>query len=118
VNNRTLCDVFPHLYSYSLDEDISVHAYTNSDELQSVFALPLLVEAFEELQRLNEITSEVNLDPVVVDSRHFTWGNDTYTSAQFYKFAFSIIYLKNLRYVQFGSLRRCQNSRFLIGCFS
>jgi hypothetical protein len=90
-NGLIMCDVFPRLFSYVLNEDLSVKDFLGSGELGLVFSLPLSVEAFEELQQLNDITAGIILHDNEPDKRIFAWGSDKYTSARFYKFMFNII---------------------------
>jgi hypothetical protein len=47
-NGELICHKFPRLYSYALDEDISVADLAHVEDLNNYFALPMLVEAFQE----------------------------------------------------------------------
>jgi hypothetical protein len=72
VNGELMCDKYPRLFSYAQNEDISVASLVLSEDISSCFALPLSVEAFQELQE---------------DQRVFVWG-EKYTSSRYYKFLF------------------------------
>jgi hypothetical protein len=41
VNGELLCDKFPRLFSYALDEDASVASLALADDRFSAFSLPL-----------------------------------------------------------------------------
>ena len=45
--NELLCHNYPRLYSFALNEDISVAAMVSTTEPDMIFALPLTVQAFE-----------------------------------------------------------------------
>jgi hypothetical protein len=82
-----MCDRFPRLFSFALDEDISVAALLSAEDLTSKFYLPLSVEAFQELQVIQQITNDNPLIPDNHDQRIFVWG-EKYTSARYYRFLF------------------------------
>jgi hypothetical protein len=86
-----LCDRYPRLFSYSLNEDISVADFIGADDRFNLFALPLSTEAFEELSDALRITQDFQLQPDAMDARSFCWGGTAYTSAKFYKFIFDAI---------------------------
>jgi hypothetical protein len=82
-----LCDRFPRLFSFALDEDISVAALLSMDDITSKFYLPLSIEAFQELQVVQQMASDIPLVPANHDQRSFVWGRK-YTSARYYHFLF------------------------------
>jgi hypothetical protein len=47
-----LCNEYPRLFSYSLNEDISVAQFLGNNTPINLFALPLSVQAFEELNEI------------------------------------------------------------------
>jgi hypothetical protein len=79
------------LFSYTLDEDATVADFGNSPDLITSFALPLSVQAFEELTSVRAITQDLTSDHADLDRRVFTWGNQDYTSAKYYKFVFEAL---------------------------
>jgi hypothetical protein len=87
-NGELLCDRFPRLFSYTLNEDISVASFSSLQDLGSVFALPLSVEAFHEFQDLSSLIESTPTVSDVVDTRRFVWG-DKYTPSKYYNFMFS-----------------------------
>jgi hypothetical protein len=54
-NGELMCDKYSRLYSYALDEDLSVADMAQLEDLNGGFAIPLSVEAFQEFQQLTEI---------------------------------------------------------------
>jgi hypothetical protein len=83
-----LCDKYPRLFSFALNEDATVADIVSVDRRASLFSLLLSVEAFSEFGEINQIIQETTFDPNSHDSRSFVWGTSTYTSARFYKFIF------------------------------
>jgi hypothetical protein len=78
VQGDLMCDRFPRLYSYTLNEDSSVAELASSENIFSFFALPLSVPAYEELQEVPQILMDTQLDALSIDRRIFTWGNSSY----------------------------------------
>jgi hypothetical protein len=57
------------------------------DSLTSHFALPLSVEAFQELQEISTIIAAFPIAEDVIDQRKFVWG-DKYSPSKYYNFLF------------------------------
>ena len=87
-DGELMCDKLPHLYSFVLEEDSSVANMASLEDPSTAFALPLSTEAYSEYEYSRELLNAYPLDPTKEDRRSFTWGNDRYTSARFYKFIF------------------------------
>jgi hypothetical protein len=87
ANGEILCDKYPRLFSYALDEDVSMASLASNDDISSCFSLPLSVEAFQELQEVSQIVQATTIDDAVVDQRVFVWG-DKYTPSSYYNFLF------------------------------
>jgi hypothetical protein len=87
VNGELMCDKYPRLFSYAQNEDISVASLVLSEDISSCFALPLSVEAFQELQEINQLVEATHIDTTATDQRVFVWG-EKYTSSRYYKFLF------------------------------
>ena len=49
LHDTTLADSFPRLFSYAVDQDISVADAANEEGLLALFSLPISDQAFEEL---------------------------------------------------------------------
>jgi hypothetical protein len=75
ANGELLCDKYPRLFSYALNEDISVAAFASSHDAVAVFALPLSVEAYEEYQEVSAIVNATPISNEQVDTRSFVWGD-------------------------------------------
>jgi hypothetical protein len=87
VNGELLCDRFPRLFSFALEEDSSVANMASALDLSSHFALLLSAEAFQELQLVSQVLLDTPIDDGVPDQRPFTWG-PSYTPSKFYNFLF------------------------------
>jgi hypothetical protein len=83
-----LCHKYPRLFSYVIDEDVSVLRMTQTERLDSIFVLPLSVEAFQEWQEITHLVSTVSLSEHRSDQRTFVWGSK-YTPSKFYNFLFA-----------------------------
>jgi hypothetical protein len=83
-----LCQKFPRLFSYALDEDLSVADMAHVEDLSSCFALPMSVEAFHEWQEVSQLLTATSLNESMSDTRIFAWG-DKYTPSKFYNFLFA-----------------------------
>jgi hypothetical protein len=83
-----MCDKYPYLYSYVLDEDLSVADLSQVEDLSSCFALPFSIEAYQEFQQINQLRVNTPLAQDTVDQRVFVWG-EKYTPASYYKFMFA-----------------------------
>jgi hypothetical protein len=90
-DNELLCDKLPRLFSYVLYEDATVAEVANSPNLFSSLDLPILVEAFEELNFVQSITQDLITEHAGLDVRSFPLGNQSYTLAKFYEFLFSAL---------------------------
>jgi len=60
----------------------------SAEDLDTLFVLPLLQEAFEELELLGEFLQSQTLDEESRDTWIYQWGNATYSSSRVYKLAF------------------------------
>jgi hypothetical protein len=58
-----------------LNEDITVADFVHADDSFNLFALPLSIEAFEELADALTITQDLLLYPDASDTRSFYWGS-------------------------------------------
>ena len=57
-------------------------------DLDSIFHLPLSLEAHEELLDLQTFVQEIDYTPDAKDSWTFLWGNQSYSSRRYYKLVF------------------------------
>jgi hypothetical protein len=86
-DGNLLCDRYPRLFSFALDEDISVATLLSAEDMTSKFHLPLSMEAFQELQSVQQLAIANPLTSTTHDHRSFVWGSK-YSSARFYSFLF------------------------------
>jgi hypothetical protein len=73
-----LCDKFPRLFSYVLNEDMSVAEMSLVRDLRSCFSLPLLVEAYAEFQEVSQLIVDHPTTMTAPDQRVFVWGIQVY----------------------------------------
>jgi hypothetical protein len=76
------------LYSFSLNEDISVADFVEEQDLGVYFQLPLSIEAHTELLQLQHIINDDTLDRRTSDKWEFAWGKSIYKSKDYYNFCF------------------------------
>jgi hypothetical protein len=66
--SELLCDRLPRLFSYTLNEDAIVADIANSLNLTDLFALPLSVQAPEDLNSVQTITQNLISDQADLDN--------------------------------------------------
>jgi hypothetical protein len=88
AHGELLSDRYPRLYSFALDEDVSVASFHTTEDIFSFFALPLSVEAFQELQMVSQLLLEKPINESIHDQRTFVWGT-SYAPSKFYNFLFA-----------------------------
>lgn len=88
-NDHLLCDVYPQLYSFVLNEDTSVSQMRNLSQLGDAFAIPISVQAFEQYEHISAVLQNMDLSDTRQDVRSYTWGGSDYTAAKLYKFLFA-----------------------------
>ena len=79
---------YPHLFSFATNPEISVKQIVLTDDLYSLFNLPLSPVAFEELLDLHDYVQNVDFDLNSKDRWFFLWGNQVYSSRRYYKMVF------------------------------
>jgi hypothetical protein len=89
LNEELLANSYDRLFSFALNQDISVFEVLQTENLASLFYLPLSVQAFDELQllqgSLNVLRENADGDN---DQWKYSLNNGTYTSSSYYKFLF------------------------------
>jgi hypothetical protein len=89
LNEELLANSYDRLFSFALNQDISVFEGLQTGNLASLFYLPLSVQAFDELQllqgSLNVLRENADGDN---DQWKYSLNNGTYTSSSYYKFLF------------------------------
>ena len=96
LENELLCEKFPHLYSFVLNEDASVADMSSSHVPSHHFMLPLSVEAYDEREQILQTLASVDHTSELEDIRIFAWGNKQFTSAEYYNFIFSGLSTKDI----------------------
>lgn len=88
--DHILAEEHPRAFSFASEEDISVKQFLAASSLSMVFHTPHSPQAFEEVHQIQANTSWVVLSPHSQghDRWTYTWGSETYTAAQFYRFFF------------------------------
>jgi hypothetical protein len=81
--DQLLCDRFPRLFSFALNEDISVADFIRSEDQFQFFALPLPVQVYEELSALLNITRELGNMPVRCTGKKLTFGQKCWHQPNF-----------------------------------
>jgi hypothetical protein len=89
--DELVCNKFSRLHSYALNEDMTVAQIAATEDLFSALALPISSQAFEELNEVQLIVNDLNVEHAVTDTWIFPRGNNSYTSAKFYKFIFGAL---------------------------
>src|SRR4051812_33657286 len=83
---QLLAHTWARLFSFAKDSTISIHEVLQTDELLTLFYLPLSVEAFEELQLLRHLV----MDHLAEDQSPDVWSlgfgtGGTYSARKYYK---------------------------------
>jgi hypothetical protein len=89
-STHVLKHTYPRLASYSRSDNISVLEVMQTEDLDSLFVLPLSQQALEDLQHLQAHLQGIPYDKHSQDCWKPIWGND-YTSRKFYKYIFDTI---------------------------
>jgi hypothetical protein len=84
-----LCDKFHRLFSYVLNEDMSVAKISMIQNLISCFVLPLSVEAYDKFQQVSQLIADHLTDSSAQDQRVFVWGSSKYAASKFYNLMFA-----------------------------
>jgi hypothetical protein len=90
-DNHLLCDTFPRLFSYTLNQDVTVAEMVRSNDPFDQLVLPISVQAHSELTEVQLIMQQVDVEQGAIDARTFPWGSAEYTSAKFYNFMFEAL---------------------------
>lgn len=76
------------LFSFALNEDISVQSFVSDPRPETHFQLPISIEANDELEQLMTHINDIQLNHLEPDKWSFTWGTDQYRTRDYYKFFF------------------------------
>jgi hypothetical protein len=114
ANSEILCDKYPRIFSFAMDEDVSVASLVLKQDIYSCFSLPLSVEAAHELQEVIHLVEATSIDGIVTDQRTFVWGAK-YTPSRYYKFLFEQV-PSDEALNAIWSLKLYLNLRYSSGC--
>jgi hypothetical protein len=89
-NHGVMQDLYPCLFSFVQNEDISVKDFCSANDISDIFHLPVSPEAFQQFQQVQHLTQQMNLSQSTNDVWTFQWG-DLYTSRKYYKFVYRSI---------------------------
>ena len=80
--------IFPRLFSFALEDKISVKQMLSSEDRTVLFALPLSQQAFEEFLGLQTLLADVTLTANSKDEWKTIWKDGAYTSSRYYHHCF------------------------------
>jgi hypothetical protein len=87
--NGTMQSLFPRLFSFALDSNLSVEEFCAEEDKADLFQLPLSQQAFGELQRLQQLLGQMHFDIQQPDKWSTTWPEGNFTSWMYYKHCFA-----------------------------
>jgi hypothetical protein len=85
-----LSERFPRLEYFAKNRTGSVLGIMQTEDLDSIFMLPLSQQAFDEFQQLQVEIQEFHFEEHEKDSWHPTWG-DNYNSKKFYSTIYDLL---------------------------
>ena len=87
-SSEVLALKYPCLFSFVRNTSLSVKNVRETEDLDTLFTLPLSEQAFNELQDLQLELHSVPYDDAQIDSWVFIWGSSIYSSQKFYALSF------------------------------
>lgn len=87
-----LYQCFPHLFSYTKNQPITVEATINLEYLEDLFHLPMSVQAYEEFQHLEVICEELKSSEHIdcTDTWSYIWGSERFSSSKAYSYMIGV----------------------------
>jgi hypothetical protein len=82
---------FPRLFSYSIDQNLSVREFLDTEDRTLLFQLSMSPQAFEEFQEVELSLRNVHCDPMVKDIWLTVWKDGVYSSRLYYQHCFKDI---------------------------
>jgi hypothetical protein len=80
---------FPRLFSYSLDDKLSVRDFLLTPNKSELFELPLSQQAYHELIALEVVLDQCQVHEGISDSWSTVWKGGVFSSQSYYKHCFS-----------------------------
>ena len=87
-SSEVLALKYPCLFSFVRNTSLSMKNVRETEDLDTLFTLPLSEQAFNELQDLQLELHSVPYDDAQIDSWVFIWGSSIYSSQKFYALSF------------------------------
>jgi hypothetical protein len=87
--NGTMQSLFPRLFSFALDNNLSVGEFCAEEDKAGLFQLPLSQQAFGELQELQPLLGQLHFDFQQPDKWSTVWPEGNFTSRMYYKHCFA-----------------------------
>ena len=86
-HTNCLDQLFPHLYSFVRDQNLSVQNVLMFEYLEDLFHLPLTQEACLEFELMEEICDTLKRSALneKLDTWSYMWGNNNFSVAKAYK---------------------------------
>jgi hypothetical protein len=88
MESNSLSQEFPRLFSFALDQNISLRDMVNLDNIEEHFYLPLSAQAFDEFTQVGEIVLSQELNPEGKDVWKTQWKDGVYTASKYYHYMF------------------------------
>jgi hypothetical protein len=76
------------LFSFALDQNVSLREMVNLDSIEDHFYLPLSAQAFDEFNQVKEIILNQNLNSEGKDVWKTQWKDGVYTLSKYYHYTF------------------------------
>jgi hypothetical protein len=82
---------FPRLFSFSLDDKLSVRDFLLTPNKSELFELPLSQQAYQELIALEDVLAQCQVHDDISDSWSTVWKGGVFSSKLYYKHCFSFL---------------------------
>jgi hypothetical protein len=77
-------DIYPHLHSFALDDNIAMEKVLDNDSIYNLFHLPLSIVAHQELHDLRD-----ELNEITITNQHGSWilkgSSPTFSTKRIYR---------------------------------
>jgi hypothetical protein len=116
-NDQCLQHKYPRLFSFALDQKISVQDAIQTEDLSQLFYLPLYAQAYDELLEVQNMIHSLTLNGSGKDCWKTIWKDGSYSANKFYNHTFRH-QIASLSFHVYGRVGTFCESRFLFGCSS
>jgi hypothetical protein len=73
---NVLSNTHQRVFSYAIDEDMSIKEFLSTSQLSNIFHLPVSLDALQEIRELQVQTSHTQPDEQVEDKWSYVWGSN------------------------------------------